>query len=125
MIICYYIGKLSYFCKNKAEILNSSCLSYKNRALQSFTGDGASSRRKIWIRQGPDMRITVSVCNFKEYENDERGATFEADISEETFDKLLETLHSYLEDHPHYHCQLRNDLNEPVYLVLDIFEHNC
>ena len=34
------------------------------------------------------MRITVSVCNFKEYENDERGATFEADISEETFDKL-------------------------------------
>lgn len=71
------------------------------------------------------MRITVSVCNFDEYENDRRGATFEVDISEETFDKMLTTFHSFLEDHPHYHCQLHNDLHEPVYILLDISEQNC
>ena len=68
------------------------------------------------------LNILLSVASFEQYENDLRGFVLPLQLSEEQFYSLLNLLGPCLEDHPHYHVQLRNDDAQFIYLCFDIVE---
>lgn len=68
------------------------------------------------------MNILLSVASFEQYENDLRGFVLPLQLSEKQFYSLLNLLGPCLEDHPHYHVQLRNDDAQFIYLCFDIVE---
>lgn len=70
------------------------------------------------------MHIKLSFCNEKEYERDERPVTLETDVSQHDFSMLLNICETYIDDPPHYHCRLHNDLKHPVYVWLDKTDEN-
>ena len=62
---------------------------------------------------------TLSFCSPEQYENNERGFTIEAEISQKNFFGILSVLGSVYEDPPQYHCQLRNEQGELLYVIVD------
>lgn len=65
------------------------------------------------------MQIKISICNEKQYNDDERPISFLADLPAPSMDTLLETLETYIDDDPNIHCRLHNDLAHPVYICLE------
>ena len=55
------------------------------------------------------MQILLSVATLEQYEKDRRGIVIPLNLPEGQFYSMLNLLGPYLEDHPHYHIQLRNE----------------
>ncbi len=64
------------------------------------------------------MRISFNFCNEESYDCRRGGTFFFAELSDSSFRALLRILQSYIEDCPDYHCRLKNDCGEAVYLCL-------
>lgn len=56
------------------------------------------------------MQIKISICNEKQYNDDERPISFLADLPAPIINTLLETLETYIDDDPNILCRLHNDL---------------
>mgnify|MGYP005770150877 FL=1 len=65
------------------------------------------------------MFSVVSFCTFEQYEKNEPGISLKAKISKKTLKKILVFFGDYLEDHPHYHLQLRDRNGGYSYIVID------
>lgn len=66
------------------------------------------------------MRSIISFCSFEQYENYRTGVSLTINISKKSLSKILEIFGNYIEDFPHYHCQLRNACGELIYILFDI-----
>ena len=66
------------------------------------------------------MQILLSVATLEQYEKDRRGIVIPLNLPEGQFYSMLNLLGPYLEDHPHYHIQLRNEENQYTYICFEI-----